>query len=105
MIQGTTPTFKCKVVGSVDLQKAENVYVTITQGNTEITMTGDELTVTENTISCFLTQKKSLLLQAGQGAKIQVNWTYEDTSGEMRRAATRVKEIPIGEQLLRRVIE
>ena len=105
MIRGTTPTFQLTVNGVEDLTPADHVYVTIQQGPVTLTLTGDELEISQNVISCFLTQDKSMQLIEQQKAKLQVNWTYApDSSGIVKRAATRVKEIVIGEQLLRRVL-
>lgn len=105
MIRGTTPTFRLTVNGVEDLSPAEHVYVTIEQGPVRLTLTGDELEVEENVISCYLTQEKSLQLVERAKAKIQVNWTYApDSSGIVKRAATVVKEINIGEQLLKKVL-
>ena len=105
MIRGTTPTFRLTVNGIADLSEADHVYVTIQQGPATLTLTGDELEIENNVIFCYLTQEKSLQLVERQKAKIQVNWTYNDAVGtQARRAATVVKEINIGEQLLRRVL-
>lgn len=105
MIRATTPTLTLTISGdSVDLTAAANIYVTIAQGCNEITLTDDALTVTENTVSCFLTQEQALTL-TNAAAKIQVNWTYTDADGSTKRAATKVVIIQIGEQLLKRVIE
>lgn len=106
MIRATTPTFVLTISGeTVDLTEASAVYVTIAQGTNTITMTGDDLEVTATTVSCFLTQSQALSLADNQPAKIQVNWTYTDTDGIPKRAATKVIIIQIGEQLLKRVIE
>lgn len=103
MIRGTTPTFRLTVKGIEDLTLADHVYVTIQQGPTTLTLTGDELEIDENVICCYLTQEKSLQLVERQKAKIQVNWTYEE-GADVRRAATVVREITIGEQLVREVL-
>ena len=105
MIRGTTPTFRLTVKGIEDLTLADHVYVTIQQGPTTLTLTGDELEIDENVICCYLTQEKSLQLIERQKAKIQVNWTYApDGDGIVKRAATVVKEITIGEQLVKKVL-
>lgn len=89
----------------VDLSLAENVYVSIKQGSNALELTGDDLTIEGNVISCFLNQEQSLRFSENSPAKIQVNWTYLDPDGvTVRRAATKVKEIPISEQLMKRVI-
>ena len=106
MIRATTPTFTLTISGdTVDLTEAYAVYVTIAQGKTIITLTGDALTVSANTVSCFLTQAQALSLGDNLPAKVQVNWTYTDTDEVTKRAATKVVTIQIGEQLLKRVIE
>lgn len=105
MIRGTTPTFSLTITGDVNLAEAENIYVTIRQGPVVITLTGDRLQIVDKTISCWLTQEESLKLQEKTTAKVQVNWTYLENGEYTRRAATVVKDIPIGIQLLGRVIE
>lgn len=107
MIRGTTPTFRLTIQpkqGSIDLSVADNVYVAIKQGNTTIELTRDELEIDENVISCWIPQEKSLRLVEGSAAKLQVNWTYTDIDSTTKRAATVVKEISVGEQLIRRVL-
>lgn len=105
MIRGTTPTFRLTVTGIADLTPAEHVYVTVQQGPVLLTLTGEELEIEANVISCYLTQEKSLQLIERQKAKIQVNWTYAaDGAGVVKRAATVVKEITIGEQLVKKVL-
>ena len=107
MIRGTTPTFTLTLSdNTIDLGDAENVYVTLRQGKTDITKSGTDLTIDDNVVSVFLTQEESLDLSESTTAEVQVNWTYLDTDGTtVRRAATKVKEIPITKQLLKRVIE
>jgi hypothetical protein len=107
MIQGTTPTFELTINGdSVDLTKANAVVVTITQGCNEISLTGEDLEITDrNAISCYLPQATSLTLVGDATARIQVNWTYPDPNGgEDRRAATTIQTIQIGDNLLKQVI-
>lgn len=104
MIRGTTPTFSLSIIGNPHLENAENIYVTIRQGTTIITLNNDRLRVEENIIFCWLTQEESLSLQDKSPAKIQVNWTYLENN-VLKRTATKVKEISIGAQLLNSVIE
>lgn len=104
MIRATTPTFNLTISGDIDLTLAEKVYVSVVQRLTEIELTGESLEVDGNRISCWLTQQQSLRLIADVPAKIQVNWIYIDENGETKRAATVVKKISIGEQLLKRVL-
>lgn len=106
MIRGTTPTFTFTIKNKdVDLTTAQNVYVSIVHGNYSIEKTGDELEITQRTVSVWLTQEESLSLGEGINAEVQINWTYLDPDGEtVRRAATRVKSFQVSKQLLKRVI-
>lgn len=107
MIRGTTPTFTFTIRNEdIDLGAAENVYVTLAQGSKLIEKTGADLEIETRTVSVFLTQKESLQLLEGSNCEVQINWTYLDLDGEtIRRAATKVKSIPISKQLLRREIQ
>lgn len=109
MIRGTTPTFTFKIRDeNLNLNEAENVYVTIAQSGKLIERsTGDtSLNVDGRTVSLWLTQEESLRLTEGVNAEVQINWTYMDSDGvTVRRAATKLKTIPITKQLLKRVIE
>lgn len=106
MIQGTTPTFRLAINGrNVDLTQATNVYVTITQGQQSITMTGESLEIKQNMVSFWLPQEWSLLLSGNATAEMQCNWTYTDPeTGAVKRAATKPQTIQVGKQLLKRVI-
>lgn len=105
MIRGTTPTLILTIKNNaVDLGEAENVYVTVRQGVKEITVSEGLEIDTPRTVNVFLTQEQSLSLAEGN-AEVQINWTYLDIDGvTVRRAATKLKTIPIDKQLLRRVI-
>ncbi len=109
MIRGTTPTFTFTIRDeNLNLNEAANVYVTIAQSGKLIERsTGDaSLNVDGRTVSLWLTQEESLRLTEGVNAEVQINWTYMDSDGvTVRRAATKLKTIPITKQLLKRVIE
>lgn len=107
MIRGTTPTFTLTVgtqEDHINLAEAQSVYVTITQGMEEIEISGENLSIDGNVVSCWLTQEDSMKLSGNNEAKIQVNWTYLSLDDTVRRAATIVQKITIQEQLLKRVI-
>lgn len=106
MVNGTTIPITLTVgeSGDVDLTATINVYVTLAQGNTTITLTGEELSVTSNTVEFNLTQAQSLNLSVGAPVSVQVNWTYYDVRGNVQRAATKTKKITVTEQLLKQVI-
>lgn len=108
MIRGTTPTFTLKISddNDVDLSQADHIYFTISQGSKIITKSGEQVEVSDGkTVLVFLDQEESLSLKEREKAEIQLNWTYIDPSGTLRRAATSVKEVTIGKQLLKQVIE
>ena len=107
MIRATTPTLTLTIKDeSVNLQEADNIYVTLVQGNLEITKTGEDVALTPpRTVSVWLTQEESLSLADSKQMEIQVNWTYTDLDSNTRRAATKVKTISVSKQLLKRVIE
>lgn len=104
MIRATTPTFNLAISGDVDLTVADGVWVSIVQSTTTIELTDDALEVGAKTISCWLTQEQSLRLVPGLTVKIQVNWTYTDSDGNKKRAATNIQEFGIGDNLIRRVL-
>ena len=105
MVRATTPTLTLTINDeSVDLTAARNVYVTLEQGTTEITKTGDALEIEPRVVKMWLSQEESLNLTEG-AASLQINWTYLDTDGvTVKRAATNVAKITITRQLLDEVI-
>lgn len=106
MIRATTPTFTFTVKSTtLDLSEADNIYVTLAQGQREITKTGEDIELSApRTVAVWLTQQESLGLVEGK-MEVQLNWTYTDGSGNTRRAATKPKDIKVDKQLLKRVIE
>ena len=104
MIRATTPTITITINGDVDLTLADEVYVSITQANTQIELSGDDLEVGAKTVSCWLSQEQSLRLVSGLAARVQVNWLYTDMGGVVQRRATEIGSIDIGEQLIKRVL-
>jgi hypothetical protein len=100
MIRGTTPTFKFKVNSeSVDFTKADNVYVTFSQGTTSLTKMGGELTLLPNEVDVYLTQEETLGF-ATSCVDVQINWTY-DTN---KRASTQIASVNIGRNLINEVL-
>ena len=101
MIRGTTPTLTLTVDDTgTDFQYADSVYVTIKQGDNIITKTGTDLSVSGQSVSCWLTETESLSLKENAEAFVQVNWTYTEGGGTVKRAATNVQSIHIGYQLM-----
>ena len=100
MIQWTTPTITLTVSGveNLDLAEAEEVVVTLTQGNYQLQKTGNDLTIDENTVAFRLTEDESRRFQSDRSALCQVNWTYLNANGTLTRAATNIISIAIGRQ-------
>lgn len=107
MIRATTPTFTLTIKSdTLDLSEAENIYVSLAQGKCfYLEKSGDaiELTV-PRTVEVWLSQEESISLAEGMPVEIQVNWTYLDGNGNVRRAATKPKSVQVTKQLLKRVI-
>ncbi len=111
MIRGTTPTFTLKLKNKdgtpseINLNEANNIYFTISQGQKPIVKSGEDIEIENgNTVLVFLTQKESLSLKEKQKTEIQLNWTYNDADGRTRRAATKVREIELDKQLYKEEI-
>ena len=112
MIRGTTPTFTLKLKNKdgtpceIDLTEANNIYFTISQGAKTITKSGEDLELSDpQTVLVYLNQEESISLRDKLRTEIQLNWTYTDSDGTIRRAATKVREIALDKQLIQRVIE
>ena len=97
---GTTPTFVFTLQSNdVDLTQAAHVYVDI-KGAQVISKSDADLTVTEKTISVYLTQEETLSLGTGL-IKFQANWTY--TGGQ--RGGSAIGEYIFSDNLRREVLE
>lgn len=98
--QWTTPTLLLTFTEpSLDLTAATSVYVTFKTNTYSITKTGSALTITEKTISIYLSQNETGSFGRGT-VDIQVNW--KDANGN--RFASDIVSINISQQLLNRVI-
>lgn len=106
MINYTTPSISL-VVEAVDLT-GQDVYVTLEQGNHELTKTGSDLIITTDThaqqtdteIVFTLSQTESASFNFGKSVSVQVNWI--NASGV--RDATEIKTISVMRNLLDEVI-
>lgn len=103
MIKYTTPAVTL-IVENTDIT-SNDIYVSLEQGTTELTKTGDALAieVTEEgtQIGFVLTQEESALFDPNRNVSIQVNWI----SSNGVRAATDIRTIPVMKNLLDEVIE
>ena len=106
MINYTTPTISLIVEG-VDIT-SNDVYVTLEQGNNELTKSGSDLTIaaetvgqqTNTNISFVLTQEESASFRFNASVAVQVNWI----SAQGVRAATEIKNVGVMRNLLDKVI-
>lgn len=106
MINYTTPTLSLTVEG-VDLSGMDT-YVSLEQGQKELTKTGDDLIIepiigeetTDTKITFTLTQEESASFDFGKSVSVQVNYI----SSSNVRDATEVKTIPVMRNLLDKVI-
>lgn len=105
MVQYTTPELVFVINDeNVNLNDAENVYVTFQKSNINLTVTGDDLTIEDGkTIKVRLTQQQSQKFDTGS-VQVQINWTYYGPNGILQRAATGVKTIDITKNLLSKVV-
>ena len=103
MFRGTTPTFIFTLPDTVDLDEATNVYVSFSVKDREIMrLTGEALTVDENTVSVYMTQEQTLAMPVGT-ILTQINWTYQD--GQLtKRACTEIKRIYLQKSLADEVL-
>ena len=102
MYRGTTPTFTFTLPAGVDLDQADNVFVTFckTDGQLIIEKTGADLEISENVVNVFLTQTETLSFPVGR-VQVQLNWTYN--SGE-ERACSDILSINAKKNLIDRVL-
>lgn len=101
MIKYTTPTITL-TVESIDITP-HDVYVTLEQGNKELTKKGADLIKQfedDTTLTFVLTQEESASFDFSKSVSVQVNWITSDGV----RAATEIRSIPVMRNLLDKVI-
>ena len=106
MIPGCTHVLDIEIDDhSVDLSDATNVYVTLAQGSTLLTFTGEQIDIGSSgyELSVGFTQEQSLQFRKGN-AELQVNWLVSDGGSGYFRSATNVVAIQWSKQLLREVL-
>lgn len=100
MVQATTPTFLLTLPSSVDLSLIHKMLFTIEQGSTEICKSSDDLDISGQVVSVYLSQEETLKFKKGP-AKLQLNWTYPDG----KRACSNIVTIDVSPNLFAEVIE
>ena len=90
MYQSTTPTITFTFPDGIDMTQANKIFVTFAdnQDNVIINKTGNDLTVTANTVKVTLAQEETTEIPM-RGLQAQINWTYAD-EGITKRACTNI---------------
>lgn len=78
--QGTTPYFQLAINGC-DLENAAVIYLTISQGNQMLNLTGERVIATvmngNTVLTAHLTQEETLMFRKGTAA-VQARWRNND---------------------------
>lgn len=79
VFQGTTPLVCAKVPQRLDVSKATNIWVTVTQGDTIIAHRElSELTLDEQKVSFLMTQEETLAIVPKRKVKLQIRLLIDD---------------------------
>lgn len=93
MRRGTTPTLTIST--DIDLTEASNFYLTFKQGDRVcFEKTLDDVTITEDTVSVWLSQAETLALKDGRMVSFQIRATLGD-----QKVASNIMTSPVGEIL------
>lgn len=98
--KGTTPTYTLTFEDeTLDFAQATDIIVTISTKTESILLelTGDDLEISNNTISFSLTQAQTLSMPRGN-LLLQVNWTYT-ADGDTKRACSNITTVSFRENL------
>lgn len=96
MRRGTTPTLECAL--DVSVEGAE-YFVTLEQGETEITKTNTDCTLSEDgkVITAVLSQEETLALDPAAVASIQVRYKLDGKAYATNIVAVRVDDVLLEE--------
>lgn len=87
-------------VEGTDLTQASELHLTFRQGTVELDLTGDDLTVLgTHDLTAVLRQEQTARLSANSAVSVQINAIV----GGIRKASD-VATVPVGSNLLRRLI-
>lgn len=105
ILQMTTPTLKLTLPNTVDLTLPRSIYFTIRDliNGTLIVKTGEDVIVDPehtNVVRVILKQADTLPFKSDCGAKIRLQWIYQD----MKRGGTKAKIIKIEENEIPEVL-
>lgn len=102
MYRGTTPTYTFTLPECVDMTQATDVFVTFSRTDMSLifTKTGEDLGVTEHSVSVYLTQEETLSFPNAKVA-VQLNWLLPGR----KRACSNILFITAKQNLINEVIE
>lgn len=93
MRRGTTPTIT--ITTDIDLSAASNLFVTFKQGSRLVLEKKlSDVTVSEGSIVCALSQSDTLALKEGKYVRFQIRATLGD-----QKVASNIMETPVDEIL------
>lgn len=99
MYKGTTPTLLFTTEAEVlDLTRATDVYVTLSDMNKKELMTKTDLYIEAKRVGVYLTQEETLSLP--QRIQAQINWTYPND----KRMCSQIMILNVSDNLLNKVI-
>ena len=99
MYKGTTPTLLFTTEAEVlDLTRATDVYVTLSDMNKKELMTKTDLYIEPKRVGVYLTQEETLSLP--QRIQAQINWTYLND----KRMCSQIMILNVSDNLLNKVI-
>lgn len=100
MYKGTTPTLLFKTEAELDLTRATDVYITLSDMSKRELMTksGDDLYIEPQRVGIYLTQEETLALP--QRIQAQINWTYPNE----KRMCSQIMILNVSDNLLNKVI-
>lgn len=98
MRRGTTPTLT--ITTDISLVEASNFYLTFKQGDRVIfEKTLSDVTITEDTVSVWLTQAETLALKDGRMVSFQIRATLGDQKVASNIMVAKVEEILKGGEI------
>ena len=98
MYKGVTPTLILQFSEDAQLERAEDIIVSITSTKGQPVVEISDVIVADNSITVELTQEQTLKMP--NYAKIQINWTYAGG----KRACSDIKQISFSDNLYPEVI-
>ena len=94
VFRGTTPTFNFSVCLDTSLVDLENTHIVFTSGPGLVDKSGDDITISDQTLSCTLTQDDTMSFK---GRQVNIQILVSMTSGQ--KPASSIMTIPVSSTL------